>query len=164
VIVSLIAALDEQGGIGKDGRLPWRLRADLRRFKQVTMGHAVIMGRKTQQSIGRALPGRTNIVITRRASFHALDFLVARSLEQALGIAREHEETEAFVIGGGEIYALALPHAERLYLTRLHATVDCDTFFPEVDWSQWRQVQSSQHPADEDNQVPSTFQVWERNR
>lgn len=162
MIVSLIAALDEQGGIAKAGSMPWRLRDDLRRFKQLTLGHVIIMGRKTQQSIGRALPGRTNIVITRSAHFQAPGFLRTGSLDQAFRMARQAGESDVFVIGGGEIYSLALPFANRLYLTRLHASLDCDTFFPELDWSQWRLVQSSQHAADVDNQYPTTFQVWER--
>ena len=127
MIVSLIAALDEAGGIGKDGGLPWRLSADLRRFKALTMGHHLIVGRKTYVSIGRPLPGRTLIVLTRDPTFAAPGCLLAASLEQALALAGRRGESEAFIGGGGEIFAQAMPLAGRLYLTHVHTLAACDT-------------------------------------
>ena len=142
--------------------MPWHLSADLRRFKRLTLGNPVIMGRKTFASIGRALPGRTNIVITRQRSFQAPDCLVVSSLDRALDLAEQGGACEAFVIGGGEIYAQALPRAGRLYITRVDTVAGCDVFFPSFDPAEWLEVESSETPADEKNQYSSTFVVFER--
>ncbi len=154
--------------IGRSGKLPWRLSADLKRFKTLTMGHHLIMGRKTLESIGRPLPGRTTIVLTRRAAPLALDpsgtlpLAAARSLDEALTLARNDDE--AFVIGGAEIYALALPRVDRLYVTWVDAAVEGDTFFPEFDWDQWRLVSQERHEADARNDFPHRFAVYDRVR
>ena len=136
--VAIIAAVASNGVIGHRNRMPWRLPEDLRRFRQLTLGHAVIMGRRTFESIGKPLAGRNNIVVTRspvwtRAGCHA-----AHSLETAL--AAVHEREDAFVIGGTQIYALALPVASRLYITEIERDFEGDAFFPEFDRSRWREV------------------------
>jgi dihydrofolate reductase len=160
--VSLIVAAAENGVIGRQNDLPWRLSADLRRFKALTMGHAVIMGRKTYESIGRPLPGRRMIVISRQPGYSAPGVESAIGFEAALAIAKAHNEGEVFVIGGAAIFELAAPLAERLYLTRVHADVPGDVFFPPLDPAAWRLLESQPHPADEKNEFPFTFQRYER--
>ena len=165
--LSIIVAASENGVIGSQGDLPWRLSADLRRFKRLTMGHAMIMGRKTYDSIGRPLPGRVSIVLTKRregGGQRSEDVLVAGSLEEAtkLVATTEMDQEEAFVTGGGEIYRLALPEADRIYLTRVHTQVDGDATFPDVDWNAWRLIESEKHAADEKNEFDCTFEVWQR--
>ncbi len=140
--ISIIAAMAENGVIGRDGQLPWHLKADLQRFKRLTMGHTIIMGRKTWESIGRPLPGRRMVVVTRQNGYQAEGVQVAASLDDALALARLAGDEEAFIIGGAEIYRLALPLADRLYLTRVLAPVEGDTTFPEFDASHWRLVES----------------------
>ncbi len=130
MIVSIIAAVASNGVVGRDGGLPWHLPADLRRFRELTTGHAVIMGRKTFESIGRPLPERRTIVISRSADFHAAGVTVANSLPAALALAAG--EDEVFVCGGGEIYCQALPLADRIYLTRLDRPYDGDVRFPDI--------------------------------
>lgn len=161
MIISLLVAMDEKRGIGKAGKLPWRLSSDLKRFRELTMGHHLIAGRKTFESIGKLLPGRHIIVVTRNLSFNP-DGFVARSVEDAIALARERGETEVFVIGGAEIYARALEAADRIYLTEVHAEVDADTFFPGFDCSDWVETQHIDHPADEKNQYAFTFMMLER--
>jgi dihydrofolate reductase len=158
-IISIIAALDRNRAIGKTGGMPWYLPADLARFKSLTMGHPILMGRKTHASIGKALPGRRNIVITRDAVYAAPGCEIAGSLEDALRLAGEGE---AFVIGGGEIYRQALPFAQRLYLTRIDAAFDADTFFPEFDEAAWRVTSREAHAPDEKNRYPFEFVLLER--
>ena len=161
--ISLIVAMAQNQVIGRGGSLPWRLSADLKRFKTLTMGHSLAMGRKTFESIGRALPGRTSIVITRQADYCARPgVLVAPSLNSAIELAAD--DTELFVIGGGEIYRLAVPLAERMYVTLVDAEVAGDTFFPEVNLTEWRLVEQSHHAADEKNEYPHRFCIYERPR
>jgi dihydrofolate reductase len=162
VIISLIVAMDERRGIGKDGSLPWRLSADMQLFKTTTMGHHLVMGRLTYESIGRPLPGRTNIVVTRNPDYRAEGCLLVHSVEESLALAESRGEDEVFVIGGGQIYDLTLHLADRIYLTRVHAQVDCDVFFPEFDAQRWVELESAFHPADERNQYPFTFQLLGR--
>lgn len=163
-VLSIIAAVSENNVIGRDGALPWHLSADLKRFKRLTMGHAIVMGRKTWESIGRPLPGRTSIVISRQADRRADGAKVAASLSGALEFARQSGvgHSEVFVIGGAAVYALALSHAERLYLTRVHAIVEGDVAFPTVDWNAWQLLEESHHVADERNDFAHTFQTWFR--
>ena len=141
--------------IGRNGDLPWQLPADLQHFKSVTMGKPIIMGRKTFESIGRPLPGRKNIVVTRRANFVSDGVLISNNLTAAIAlgkaIASEDNVDEIMVIGGGEIYAKALSDAERLYLTEVHADIDGDTFFPALDRGLWREKSRNSHAADGDN-------------
>lgn len=137
MIVSLIAAIDERGGIGLDGDLPWHLSSDLKRFKILTMGHHLIMGRKTYESIGRPLPGRRMIVVTRNPDYLAEGCFVVHSIEEAVEVARQNGENEAFVIGGGDIFQQMLPTAERIYLTSVHACTEADVFFPDLKPDEW---------------------------
>jgi dihydrofolate reductase len=152
--------------IGRGGGLPWRLSADLKRFKALTKGHHLVMGRKTFESIGRPLPGRTSIVLTRQPASNwahsaaASDFLTAASLDEAL--SRAAGDDEVFVVGGAEIYILALPRADRLYVTWVDADVEGDTFFPQVDWAQWRLVSEESHSADARNEYPFRFAIYTR--
>lgn len=160
-MVSLIVAMTENRVIGRDGDMPWRLSDDLRRFKRITMGHHIVMGRKTYESIGRPLPGRTSVVISRSANYDHADIRVARSLEEAFSIAKS--DNEVFITGGAQIFALALPRVERIYLTRIHCNLEGDTFFPEVDWTEWQLTEDERHPADERNDHDYSFQLWSRN-
>ncbi len=162
--LSIIVAVAKNGVIGRDGGLPWRLSADLRRFKRLTMGHAILMGRKTWESIGRPLPGRTSIVISGQADYSPghEEVLVASSVEQALEMADGCGKDEAFVIGGAQIYSTTLPHADRLLITRVQAEVEGDVFFPEVAWDQWRLLEEEKNAADERNDFASNFQTYHR--
>ena len=135
--LSMVVAIGDNGAIGKDGKVPWRIPEDLKHFKRVTMGHAIIMGRKTHESIGRALPGRRNIVVTRgAATFAGCD--TARSLEQALQLTEQDELP--FIIGGALLYAEALPKVTHLFLTQLDRDVEADTFFSEISAAEWTEV------------------------
>lgn len=159
-MITLIAATDENRGIGLQGRLPWRLPADLDRFRRITTGHAVLMGRKTWESIGRPLPGRTNIVMSRHPSpAEANGLLWAASPEEALRLAGDGE---VFIIGGAEIYSLFLPLADRLLLTRLHGEFQADAFFPEVDEQQWEQVDAVPGVTDRENPYAYEFLEYRR--
>jgi dihydrofolate reductase len=157
VIVSIIVAIDERRAIGLRGAIPWRLPADLKKFKDLTWGHHILMGRKTFESIGKPLPGRHTVIITRDRSYRAEGCLVAHSLKEALSIARERGETEAFVCGGAEVYKEALALADRIYLTEVRARVEADTFFPEWERDDWVAVESTAHDADEKNQYAFSF-------
>ena len=162
MIVSIIVAKTPRGVIGVGGDLPWHLSADLQRFKKLTMGCPIIMGRKTWQSIGRPLPGRTSIVITRQPDFEAPGALVAGSLPSALGVAGDAEE--AFIIGGAAVYREALPSADRLYITLVDSDVEGDVFFPEFDESAWELTEREDHPSDARNAHPCAFLRYEKKR
>jgi dihydrofolate reductase len=143
----LVAALDRNGAIGRGNQLPWHLPDDLKRFKARTLGHPVLMGRRTAESIGRALPGRTNLVLTRSAVAPYAGQVPVSSLHHALG---QVGDQPLIVIGGAEVYALALPHADELWLTRVATEVDqADAFFPAIDAAAWREVSSEAHPTDD---------------
>lgn len=158
---SLIVAMSKNGVIGRAGDLPWRLSADLKRFKQLTMGHHVIMGRKTYESIGRPLPGRTLIVVTRQTNFVREGVLIAHDLPAAWSLAAEDDEP--FIIGGAEIYRQALPQVERLYVTWVDAEIAGDTHFPHVDWNAWALKNAEPHSADDRNEYNFSFRIYERN-
>jgi dihydrofolate reductase len=162
VIVSIIAAMDRNRGIGVDNKLPWRLSADLKRFRELTMGHHIIVGRKTFESIGRPLPGRRMIVVTRDRNYKAESCEVAHSVEDATRLARERGESEVFICGGAEIYAQSIGIVGRMYLTFVGAEVAADTFFPEFDEQKWDELESVYQPADEKNQCPFTFKLLVR--
>ena len=136
--ICIVVAVSTNNVIGVSGGLPWRLPEDLKRFKEITIGNPIVMGRATWDSIGRALPGRQNIVITRQPDFVAPGCDVAGNFDEALQLAAG--ATDVMVIGGGQIYAEVLPKTDRIYLTQVHATVAGDTFFPELDASDWREV------------------------
>ncbi len=164
MIVSAIVAVSQNGVIGKDNDLPWHLPTDMKYFKRTTLGHHVIMGRKNFLAMGRPLPGRTNVVITRNPTFTANGCLVVHSVEEALQRAERNGEEEAFVIGGGEIYAASMALWDRLYLTRVEAEVEGDVFFPEWEESDWHKVHEESFPADEQNEYPFTILRYERRR
>lgn len=146
--LTLIAALTRQGVIGLNNTLPWRLPEDLKRFKALTLGHPVIMGRKTWQSLGRPLPGRENIVISRQAGFHAEGARLVADIPQALALAQATGTDEIFVIGGGEVYRQCLPLAQRLQLTEIDQDFEGDAFFPAFDRSLWRETGRQHQHAD----------------
>ncbi len=166
VELAVIVAAAENGVIGRNNALPWHLPEDLRYFKRITMGKPIVMGRKTYESIGRPLPGRTNIVITRSPDWSAEGVSVVHSLEEALSLAQDiaviDGATELMVIGGAEIYSTALPLADRLYLTQVHAKVEGDAWLPQVDWTAWREVSREQFKASEGNPYDYSFAVFER--
>ena len=159
--LSLIVAMTRQGVIGRDGGLPWRLSADLKRFKSLTMGHAVIMGRKTLESLGRVLPGRKMIAVSRRGDYIAPEgvFLVP-DLDAALATAGS--DNEPFVIGGGQLFEPALNRCDRMYVTWVEKEVAGDTYFPPVNWAEWREVSQESHSADAKNDYDTNFCVYDR--
>ncbi len=165
-VVALVVAAAENGVIGADGALPWRISDDLKWFRKATLGKPVIMGRKTFQSIGRALPGRDNIVLTRRDDFSAEGAMVARDLDEALAIAagraRADHGSEVCVIGGAEIYAQCLPRADRIYFTRVKAEIAGDAAFPDLAARDWRVIRVAETGAGPGNDFPCAFFVLDR--
>lgn len=159
--ISIAVATGENLAIGKNNQLLWHMPADLKFFKQTTSGHTVIMGRKTFDSVGKPLPNRRNIVITRDADLKIEGAEVVNSLDEALAITQT-EEKPVFIVGGAEIYRQALPKTDRLYLTTIHHNFDADTFFPDFDRSEWTVISSDPHKADEKNKYDYTFEVLER--
>ncbi len=163
MVLSLITAASENNVIGRKNDLPWHLPAELKYYRSQTINKPNIMGRKTHEAIGRPLPKRRNIVISRDPAYKAEGCDTATTLEQAIEIARQDNPEEAFVIGGAEIYKIALPLIDRLYLTRVHTTVDDgDAFFPEIDMSKWKEVRHEEHPVDAENPIAFTMMVFER--
>ena len=159
--LSIIAAKSANRVIGRNNDLPWRMPADWKRFKSLTMGHHLIMGRKTFESIGQPLPGRSTVVITHQTGYAPAGVLVAHSIEQALEIAAEDDEV--FVAGGAQIYQQLLPRADRLYLTSIHEEFEGDTHFPEFEESDWKLISEDSHEPDEKNPYPYSFLIYERN-
>jgi dihydrofolate reductase len=164
MIVTFVVAIAENGVIGREGGLPWRLSTDLKRFKAATMGKPVIMGRKTWDSIGKPLPGRRNIVVTRDRDYKAEGAEVAGSIEAALEMAEDGGAAEACVIGGGEIYRRLMPRADRLDVTHVVAEIEGDTYFPPIDSEEWQQVSSEDVPAGEKDDYPTRHVIYERRR
>jgi dihydrofolate reductase len=162
-MISLIVAAAENNAIGKNNQLLWHLPNDLKFFKNTTWGMPVIMGRKTFESVNKPLPGRFNIVITRQAGWKADGVIVATDLQDALKKAAETNCKEFFIIGGGEIYKQAYETADKIYLTRVHTTIDGDTFFPAVDESKWKLTSSQDFESDEKHKYAYSFQKWVRN-
>lgn len=161
-IISLIAAMGEGRVIGIDNRLPWRLPADLKRFREVTMGKPILMGRKTFVSIGKPLAGRRNIVVTQDRAFHAEGVTVAHTIDEA--IAAAGDAAELMVIGGAVIYSQLLPRADRLYFTEIHQRFEGDAFFPAYVSDQWREVERTDHAADEGHAHAYSFVLLDRRR
>lgn len=163
-MISLIAAMDRRRAIGKKGALPWRLPADLAYFKKVTAGHPVVMGRKTFESIGRPLPGRINIVITRNSDWSVPNVLRALDLDEAIEMSRKvYGGDEIFIIGGGEIFKEVISLADKLYVTEVAAEVDgADTFFPEIDDRKWKETKREEFPADDNNEYGYSFVVYNK--
>ena len=162
MIISLVAAVDQKGGIGRDNRLPWHLSDDLKHFRRLTMGHHVLMGRKTYQSSEGKMPGRKLIVLSRDLAFQRADAQVAGSLEAGTQLAEDAGEQELFVIGGAEVFKQALPLAERLYLTRVHADAGADVFFPPLDMDEWQIKEQTEFSAGPKNDYPFTIFFLER--
>lgn len=162
MLVSAIVAAARNNVIGKDNQIPWYLPADLAWFKRTTLGHHVLMGRHSFRSIGRPLPRRTNIVITRDPFFTAAGVLIAHSIREALEMAYDAGETEAFIIGGGEIYRQSAGLWDRVYLTEVDLTVEGHTFFPALDPAGWRETWREAHEADAKNEYAYTFRILER--
>ncbi len=159
--ISIVVAMDRNRVIGHRGKLPWHITEDLKRFKALTMGHPIIMGRKTFESIGRALPGRTNIVVTRQTRYAVpAGVKTAGSLEAAIALAKDEEEV--FVIGGREIYIRALPMAQRLYVTQVEGSFDGDTYFPAIDASAWREIAREHRPLSGEGYEGYAFVTYER--
>src|SRR5688572_7162142 len=162
VRLELVAAIARNGVIGRNGQLPWHLPDDLRHFKALTLGHPVLMGRRTFESIGRALPGRTSIVVSRTLREAPMpDVVLVASLEDAVRRAGELDQV-AFVIGGAVLYAAALPHARVMHLTEVDADVEGDAFFPSFDRTDWKLVREVQHPTDEKHALPFRMCTYER--
>lgn len=164
MLISLVVAASDNNVIGKGNALPWHLPDDMKHFRALTDGHVMIMGRKTFDSIGKALPNRKNIVITRQEIDPAAGCDVVHSLEEALALARSTGAEEAFIIGGGEIYAQALPLADRVYLTRVHTTIDGDAYFPAIDMHQWEKTEKHEHAPDPKHTFAFTFTLLERKK
>jgi dihydrofolate reductase len=156
--------MDEKGGIGVHNRLPWHLSEDLKRFKSLTMGHHLIMGRKTFESIGQLLPGRDFIVLSRQEKIVCEGCHVVSSLDEALQLAKDRGEREVFIAGGGQVYAQALPLADRIYLTCVHTVESADTFFPKFDRLVWIEKFSTYQDADHNNAFAVTFKLLVRKR
>jgi dihydrofolate reductase len=167
MLISLIVAMDEANGIGKGNQIPWHLSSDLKRFQRLTMGHHILMGRKTYQSIGKILPGRISLVISRQPdekifSFPDEDRFVFPSPGLALDFARRRGESEVFIIGGGEIFNQTITIADRIYLTLVHTLANCDTYFPSIDPSAWKIIEKIQYPQDSKNQFPFSYITYNR--
>lgn len=161
--VSIIVAHAEGSVIGADNKLLWHLPDDLKNFKKITMGHMIVMGRKTWDSIGRPLPGRKNAVITHNSGLQIEDVLIFHSLEEAIDHAIAKNEEEIFIIGGEQIYRLALPMADKLYLTRVYGSFEGDAYFPEIDPRQWKVDSKIFHPGDEKHPYPFDMMILSRN-
>ncbi len=159
-MLSIIVAVSENNVIGTGNNLPWKLSGDLQRVKKLTMGHHLIMGRKTYESIGRPLPGRITIIITRQTNYHPEGCTVVSSLADALKIAQI--DSEAFIFGGGEIFTQALPFTHKIYFTKVHCAVNGDTFFPQLAPSEWHTLEVQNFPADEKNEFACTTTIFVR--
>ena len=159
-MLSVIVALSENNVVGRNNALPWKLSADLRRVKALTMGHHIIMGRKTYESIGKPLPGRINVVVSRNKDFRAEGCIVTTSLKSALELSKN--DNEVFVFGGGEIFSEALPFAQKIYMTRVHTHLEGDTVFSEPDPAEWKINSCEKFKADEKNHYDYSFIVMER--
>jgi dihydrofolate reductase len=161
-MLSHIVAVSENNVIGSNNELPWKLPDDFKYFKNKTWAMPVIMGRNTYESMKKDLPGRINIVVTRKTDWHPDNVFVAPDIEKAISQAKESDAKEIFIIGGGEIFKQTIGIVDRIYLTRVHTTIDGDTYYPQIDASQWKLVKSDPHRADERNNYPYTFEVWEK--
>jgi dihydrofolate reductase len=160
VKLSLVVAVSKNNVIGGDNKLLWHLPADLKHFKNITYGHSIIMGRKTFESIGRALPGRRNIVVTRQEYFNAEGCTVVKSLQAAVDLCQD--EKEVFIIGGAEVYRQAIHAADKIYLTRIYKAFEGDVFFPELSFSDWKLTKYQRFHADDSNHYEYSFAEYER--
>lgn len=161
-MIAIVVAIAENNVIGKDNQLIWHLPADLRHFKQKTMGHPMIMGRKTFESIGKPLPGRTTIIVTRQEDYQAEGCIVVYSVEEAIAKGKELDSEQVSIVGGAEIYKQALPYVDTLYLTEVHHAFDGDTFFPDLQKEEWQEMSAESHQQDEKNEYAYTFKELRR--
>jgi len=161
-MISLIVAMDKNKVIGVNNQLPWHLPADLKYFKKVTTGHPIVMGRKTRDSIGRNLPNRENVIITRNPDYQCEDCTVLHSIDEFYEWSNAHAEDEIFIIGGAELFSETIKKTDRLYITKIDAEFEGDTFFPALDWQEWQVVSEQKGIVDEKNIYPHTFFVYER--
>ena len=164
MMISLLVAASENNVIGKNNELPWNLPNDLKYFKNMTWGMPLIMGRKTFESFRKALKGRTNIVVTRQQDWQAEGITVVKDIEGGLLAAAETDAKEVFVIGGGEIFKQIFPTADKIYITRVHANVNGDVYFPEINRNEWKMISNRSMEKDERHAYDYSFQVWERKR
>ena len=159
-MITIIAAAAENDALGKDGNIPWHLPDDFKRFKKLTTGHHIIMGRKTWESFPKPLPNRTHVVITRNKNYKANNAIVVNSLEDALTYCQEEDHT--FIIGGGEIYKLGMPYATHIELTRVHNEYEADAFFPKINTDHWKLTKSTFHDIDNSHKSSFTFETWKK--
>jgi dihydrofolate reductase len=161
MIISLILAVSQNNVIGKDNKLPWYLPDDWKYFKRLTIGHHIIMGRATYESLGKPLPGRQNIIITRQENYEAPGCIIVGDLKSAFEFAKDKNETEAFVIGGGDIFRQSLVWADKIYLTRVFHNFEGDTYFSDLNKDDWQMVSEERHLPDEKNRYAYAFQLYE---
>ncbi len=159
-MISFVVAIGQNNVMGKDNAIPWHIPADLKFFKKVTMGHPIVMGRKTYDSIGKPLPGRENIIMTRNQHYAQEGCTIIHTVEELLKLEEKNEEV--CVIGGAEIFKITFPHADRLYLTKINHEFEGDTFFPDFDESEWKIISEEKGPKDEKNPYDYTFFIYER--
>lgn len=162
MIISQIVAVSINNVIGVNNGLPWSMPTDMAYFKEKTLGHHIVMGRRNYEAEGKALPGRTNIVLTRNTDFSITDGIVVNKLESAIDVAIKAGETELFIVGGEEIYRLVMPFTDKIYLTRIHTTVEGDTFYPELDKQLWQQIAIDKRIADGQNPFEYDFTIYKR--
>jgi dihydrofolate reductase len=163
-MLSIIVAASENNVIGVNNHLPWHLPVDMKYFKDTTMGKPIVMGRKSFEELGKVLPGRPNIMITRQENYSAPNLYIVPSLEAGIEKAKTFGTAEVFITGGGEIFKMAIKIVDRLYMTRVHAEVSGDTYFPEFDEREWDLVKNDRHEIDEKHKYALTFQVWDRKK
>ncbi len=161
-MLSHIVAASENNVIGSEGGMPWHLPNDFNYFKNKTWGMPVIMGRKSYEALKKSLPGRVNIVVTKKTDFRAADAIVVNGINDAIAKAKESDVKEIFIIGGGEIFRQTIDMVSRIYFTRVHATLEGDTYYPEINSDEWKLVSQEPHTADEKNNYDYTFEVWEK--
>lgn len=162
MIISIIVAMDRSRGIAKDNRIPWHLSSDLKMFKALTMGHHIIMGRVTYESIGRPLPGRTSVVVTRNPHYQIEEGFITHSLQDALTLAEDRGEEESFIIGGSQLYRQSIKLADTIHLTIVDTEAGCDLFFPELNMDEWEETESRHFNADENNQFSFSYHKLQR--
>lgn len=162
MIVSAIVAIDQNNAIGADNKLIWHLPADLKRFKNITTSHTIVMGRKTYDSIGKPLPNRTNIVITRNKNWQMQGTFAVKNLEEAIEIAKKNNETEIFIIGGGQIYTQYFNQIHKLYVTQIHQKFEANTYFPTINPENWQIIATVEGILDEKNTLKHTFITYQK--
>jgi dihydrofolate reductase len=162
MIISQIVAVSVNGVIGINNGLPWKMPDDTAYFKRKTLGHHIVMGRRNYEAEGKALPGRVNIVLSRNRNYKINDGIVVHKIQEAIELARKAGEKELFIVGGAEIYKLAMPFTNRIYLTRIRTEIAGDTFYPEPDLSRWREISKIYHKKDQSNPFDYDFLVYEK--